>query len=514
MKANYNSLVLLFGMATFLTGCTGSEDITVSVSPPEQLIWNATLNATQGSVLLEDNDTTGLTRAAFVGGNTDRFMTAWDQGDVVMVYKGSTKVGEMTPASSSYGTIHATLNGTLTGPFSEGDVLTLYLPSKSMDFTGQKGTIQSISSKSFQTNTVTVLSAADNILTLSDVDMTHRQTYARFYLTDEEGGARLHPSRLTIHALSGGNTVLTTDDDGNVLSTGDVVIEPVIADGEYPGEIYAALLNENDAIVTYQLTATVGTDIYVGPVSSQSAYAPNLSIYKGQLRNVRRMLRKTTAVSTLTVTDIASKVFTGFAIVPDDAEIIVKDGEETLTQGTDYTFEFSNNVNVGDATVTITGLADAGATAATKYLGTATKTFQITKATPIIVMDDADMTLVNNLTQNTGSRTISRVFIDNNGNGTWDEGTDYDITALSTVTYTSSNEAVATVDASTGDVTAAGPGTCTVTATVAEADNWFTNAVVASYTVNVEQEVHGGNGVNPWDDKDGANEEGGKIYVE
>ena len=53
----------------------------------------------------------------------------------------------------------------------------------------------------------------------------------------------------------------------------------------------------------------------------------------------------------ITVT-IPSQTWTGSAIEPD---VTVKDGETTLTLGTDYEVAYSNNVNAGTATVTITG---------------------------------------------------------------------------------------------------------------------------------------------------------------
>ena len=50
----------------------------------------------------------------------------------------------------------------------------------------------------------------------------------------------------------------------------------------------------------------------------------------------------------------------------------VKDGETVLVEGTDYTLAYTNNVNVGTATVTATGIGN--------YTGTQTKEFSITKA--------------------------------------------------------------------------------------------------------------------------------------
>ncbi|MDD6003154.1 MAG: hypothetical protein PUC50_13280, partial [Bacteroidales bacterium] len=72
------------------------------------------------------------------------------------------------------------------------------------------------------------------------------------------------------------------------------------------------------------------------------------------------------SVQDLTVT-IPAQTYTGSAIEP---EITVKDGSKTLVQGTDYTVAYSNNINVGTATATITGKGN--------YSGTVEKTFTIT----------------------------------------------------------------------------------------------------------------------------------------
>ena len=73
-------------------------------------------------------------------------------------------------------------------------------------------------------------------------------------------------------------------------------------------------------------------------------------------------------ISKATVEDIAKQPYSGNQIKP---TVTVKLNGETLVANTDYTVEYSNNVNVGkDATVTITGKGN--------YTGTITKTFEIT----------------------------------------------------------------------------------------------------------------------------------------
>ena len=65
--------------------------------------------------------------------------------------------------------------------------------------------------------------------------------------------------------------------------------------------------------------------------------------------------------------EYASAVYTGSALTPNAT---VKIGSITLENGTDYTVEYFNNVNVGTATVKVIGLAG--------YTGSATATFNIT----------------------------------------------------------------------------------------------------------------------------------------
>ena len=68
---------------------------------------------------------------------------------------------------------------------------------------------------------------------------------------------------------------------------------------------------------------------------------------------------------------IANQYYTGSAIEP---AVTVKDGNTTLTQGTDYTVTYENNVEVGTANVTVTAVNGSD------YSGTANATFIIERA--------------------------------------------------------------------------------------------------------------------------------------
>ena len=62
--------------------------------------------------------------------------------------------------------------------------------------------------------------------------------------------------------------------------------------------------------------------------------------------------------------------------------IKITDGRYTLVEGTDYEVKYTNNVNAGTATITITGKGN--------YTGTITETFIIEKATPTVGMTETN----------------------------------------------------------------------------------------------------------------------------
>ena len=84
------------------------------------------------------------------------------------------------------------------------------------------------------------------------------------------------------------------------------------------------------------------------------------------------------------IANIASLVYTGVAQEP--APVVTFNGM-TLVKGTDYSVSYENNVNVGTATATVTALANS-----TKYSGSASKTFSITKKALTVKADNKSVT--------------------------------------------------------------------------------------------------------------------------
>ena len=159
-----------------------------------------------------------------------------------------------------------------------------------------------------------------------------------------------------------------------------------------------------------------------------------------------------------------STEYTGSALEP---AFVVKDNGNTLVPGTDYTYVFSNNTNVGTtAKLTITGKGE--------YSGTKDVYFTITKATTVI-------------TVNIPSKIISST------KGTNYNGDNIDYTTCSgafstnfgTLTLTSGNTSYATISGTDIVGKAVSSGYVTITANVAESANW--KAATATMQVKVEQ---------------------------
>ena len=88
-------------------------------------------------------------------------------------------------------------------------------------------------------------------------------------------------------------------------------------------------------------------------------------VREGTQRPVAKLLKP---VSMLTISGIAAKTYNGKA---QTQAVVVKDGDTTLVEGTDYTVSYKNNTNAGTAYVIITGIGN--------YTDTVSKNFTIKK---------------------------------------------------------------------------------------------------------------------------------------
>lgn len=289
-KKLFQTSLLMALMA--LVGCSSSDEFDGDAQQSAHKTWTVSMVAT-GEGVSEEEDADPQTRAVFYGGNSGkRFSFIWDDGDEVTVYKGSTKLGTLTP--SVMGQESTTLTGTLTGSISAGDELTVYLGGKTYNYTGQDGTLGTLSSKkAYQQATVTVQAAniSGSTLSLPVTKLTHAQTYVRFRLTDEAGN-RLHPTKLQIFSAHDKMIrFLILGSTPTYFSSGTpLTITPEAENGEYPDELFVGINTDYDADETYTFKAWVGEDIYEGPTTALTA---NLYTRKGKLVSVARAMRCT-----------------------------------------------------------------------------------------------------------------------------------------------------------------------------------------------------------------------------
>ena len=161
-------------------------------------------------------------------------------------------------------------------------------------------------------------------------------------------------------------------------------------------------------------------------------------------------------------------VYNGTAHRP---SVTVTDAGRQLMMGTDYTLSYSNNINKGTATVSVTGMGD--------YDGVVNKNFTITSAPNTLIInniaikhDDSDAVKATYSNQLAISLPKDRTFT-RGATSTW-----------GTPTFTSSNTNVVTVS-NTGMVTAVSTGTTIITVGVAEPANQNYYGVNITYEVEV-----------------------------
>ncbi|MBO5995604.1 MAG: Ig-like domain-containing protein [Firmicutes bacterium] len=171
---------------------------------------------------------------------------------------------------------------------------------------------------------------------------------------------------------------------------------------------------------------------YIKNVHAGTAYA--VIIGMGQYADyltVPYKIAKSADLESLTISEIPDMTYTGGPIIP--AVTITEKNGRTLVKNADYTVKCTDNTNVGTATMTITFKDE--------YKGTITLNFNIVRASQTIKIKDA--------------RTETVV-----EDGPYDLGVSTKF--VTGVTYTSSDEAVATVD-ETGRVTPLKAGVTEIT---------------------------------------------------
>jgi hypothetical protein len=229
--------------------------------------WTLSTIATKDS-----GDVETETRALFIGGASGkRYVSLWDENDVIQVYRAGTAswVGTMEPAKTDVPTTE--LVGTFTGDVSAGETLDMYIPSADIDYTGQNGLLESMTNYAHMTAQVQINRIEGGNVYTNDVTFTGKESYNRFRFTDKEDGMRLPVEKLTIQAASGKlllrKPLTPTAEDPIVY--GDLVITTEKKNGAYPNEVYVAMHNDLGAKDNYTFTIVSGGYVYASsPVNN------------------------------------------------------------------------------------------------------------------------------------------------------------------------------------------------------------------------------------------------------
>ena len=109
-----------------------------------------------------------------------------------------------------------------------------------------------------------------------------------------------------------------------------------------------------------------------GMISTNTVGVTNITCASKKNPSVRKSCKVTVVdmIDTADILNVQDKVYTG-AEITQNPSVLMKNSAGTvlLIKDTDYTVSYSNNINAGIATITITGIGS--------YIGTATKTFTI-----------------------------------------------------------------------------------------------------------------------------------------
>ena len=175
---------------------------------------------------------------------------------------------------------------------------------------------------------------------------------------------------------------------------------------------------------------------------------------------------KNTTDNAVVISNIADQTYTGSLIAPN---ITVSCNDVELVKNTDYTVSYSNNKNVGTATISITGIGD--------YTGTITKNFNI------VARDISDTTIGSIPNQTYTGNSISALPVITYNGATLTKGTDY------TLTYSNN------VNVGTGTVTITGKGN--FKGTTSKTFSISARAMSDTSVANVSSQTYTGNGISP-----------------
>ena len=231
-EMNVKTIKIFCGMLAMLAFTACSSDNDERADAPR--FYNVTLTASMGDA---------ETRALSVDGNV--ITATFAAGDKVKVVKSDgTEVGELTANTAGAST---TLDGNISGTFSENEVLTFRYRSATANYDGQVGTLAGIAdNQDYAEGTLKVIDPNTNPLTFesNSVTLTAKQSITKF--TFKNGSTPVNVKTFGIAAVG---LVQSIAKDG-IETVGAVTGTLSTA----ASDVYIALRNKTDAKQTYAFT--------------------------------------------------------------------------------------------------------------------------------------------------------------------------------------------------------------------------------------------------------------------
>ena len=207
-------------------------------------------------------------------------------------------------------------------------------------------------------------------------------------------------------------------------------------------------------------TCDIYIDKYKGSIRCPSNWGTTGTIY-WKARDF-----KNTTDNTVVISDVADQTYTGSLIAPN---ITVSCNDVELVKDTDYTVSYSNNKNVGTATISITGIGD--------YTGTITKNFNI------VARDISDTTIGSIPNQTYTGNSISALPVITYNGATLTKDVDY------TLSYSNN------INVGTATITITGKGN--FKGTTSKTFSISARAMTDTSVANVSSQTYTGNVISP-----------------
>ena len=233
-EMNVKTIKILCGMLLMLAFTACSSDNDERADAPR--FYNVTLTASMGDA---------ETRALSENGNVITATFAKND-EVVVVKANGTSVG--TLRAESGGTSTTTLSGTISGTFTENEVLTLRYRSATANYDGQLGTLAGIAAnQDYAEGTLTVSTTSPSLTFESNsVTLSAKQSITKFTFKDASTDAAVSVKTFGIAAVG-----LVQ----NIAANGTPTIGAVTGTlGTAASDVYIALRNNSDIKQTYAFT--------------------------------------------------------------------------------------------------------------------------------------------------------------------------------------------------------------------------------------------------------------------